>query len=77
MLQTESLRKQSLALAPRMWEIRRKLQSRGEGLVSPPPALGSTFIVVSSSPPVMAWRHPDVCNRHQKSQARGGEPSRV
>ncbi|KAL6889913.1 hypothetical protein HDV57DRAFT_348085 [Trichoderma longibrachiatum] len=20
-----------------------------------------------SSPPVMAWRHPDVCNRHQKS----------
>ncbi|KAL6886978.1 hypothetical protein GGI43DRAFT_388436 [Trichoderma evansii] len=26
--------------------------------------------VCLSSPPVMAWRHPDVCNRHQKSQAR-------
>jgi hypothetical protein len=26
--------------------------------------------VCLSSLPVMAWRHPDVCNRHQKSQAR-------
>ncbi|KAL6691951.1 hypothetical protein J3F84DRAFT_384820 [Trichoderma pleuroticola] len=52
-----------------MWEIRRKLQSR-RSLSGLPLVLGSTFTVVFSSPPVMAWRHPDVCNRHQKSQVR-------
>ena len=27
--------------------------------------------VIVLSPPVMAWRHPDVCNRHQKSSGPG------
>ncbi|KAL6821187.1 hypothetical protein J3E69DRAFT_341072 [Trichoderma sp. SZMC 28015] len=42
MLQTESLRKQPLAFfAPRMWEIRRKLQSRRSSLRGLPLVLGS------------------------------------
>lgn len=42
MLQTESLRKQPLASsAPRMWEIRRKLQSRRSSLGGLPLVLGS------------------------------------
>ncbi|KAL9468879.1 hypothetical protein ACSS6W_010573 [Trichoderma asperelloides] len=56
-----------------MWEIRRKLQSKRDTSLLCSFSMSGALVALDvclSSLPVMAWRHPDVCNRHQKSQAR-------